>query len=79
MWYSYKITPATYRIGYAESVDGISWQRMDEKAGIDVSEAGWDSEMIEYAFVFNHKDHKYMLYNGNGYGDTGIGLAVLEE
>jgi len=79
MWYSYKGTETTYRIGYAESGDGISWERMDEKVGIDVSQSGWDSEMIEYSFVFNHKGLKYMLYNGNGYGKNGIGLAVQEE
>ena len=35
MWYSYK--GANYRIGYAESNDGIDWIRMDELTGIDVS------------------------------------------
>ncbi len=79
MWYSYKGKQTTYLIGYAESRDGISWERMDDKAGIDVSKTGWDSEMIEYSFVFNHKGMKYMLYNGNGYGEIGAGLAVLEE
>jgi predicted GH43/DUF377 family glycosyl hydrolase len=76
MWYSYK--GAHYRIGYAESTDGIHWERKDEEAGIDVSTTGWDSEMIEYAFVFEHKRKKYMLYNGNDYGREGIGLAILE-
>ena len=52
---------------------------MDDKVGIDVSESGWDSEMIEYPYVFNHKSKKYMVYNGNGYGINGIGLAVFEE
>ena len=69
----------TYRIGYAESADGLSWQRRDEDAGIDVSPSGWDSEMIEYGFVFDAGGARYMLYNGNGYGATGIGLAVLES
>lgn len=78
MWYSSKTAETSYRIGYAESKDGISWQRMDDKVGIDVSESGWDSEMIEYAFVVNHNGKKYMFYNGNGYGNSGIGLAVLE-
>jgi hypothetical protein len=78
MWYSYKKEGSTYRIGYAESENGINWKRMDDKAGIDVSDSGWDSEMIEYAFVFNHRGKKYMLYNGNGYGTSGIGLAVQE-
>jgi len=73
MWYSYK--GSDYRIGYAESLDGIHWTRMDDQAGIDVSTSGWDSQMIEYACVFNHQGKKYMLYNGNNYGADGIGLA----
>jgi len=35
--------------------------------------------MIEYPYVFEHKGERYMLYNGNGYGKTGIGIAVLER
>lgn len=76
MWYSRR--GASYRIGYAESEDGLSWRRLDEEVGIDVSVSGWDSEMISYAFVFDAEGQRYMLYNGNGYGATGIGLAVLE-
>jgi hypothetical protein len=79
MWYSYKKGGLTYRIGYAESKNGINWRRMDEKSGIDISDSGWDSEMIEYAFVFEHKEKMYMFYNGNGYGTSGIGLAVEED
>ena len=77
MWYSYR--GKSYRIGYAESVDGLNWERKDHEVGIDVSKSGWDSEMIEYPFVFNHNGKKYMLYNGNGYGKTGIGLAILAK
>lgn len=76
MWYSYK--QDDYRIGYAESPDGIHWTRKDEEAGIDVSATGWDSQMIEYAFVFNHGGKKHMFYNGNEYGKEGIGYAVLQ-
>ncbi len=80
MWYSYRANAniLTYRIGYAESVDGRKWNRLDERAGIDVSNSGWDSEMISYPFVFEHDNKLMMLYNGNGYGRTGFGLAVLE-
>jgi len=78
MWYSRKVVGMSYRIGYAESENGLQWERMDENAGIDVSESGWDSEMVEYAFVFKHKGNYYMLYNGNNYGSNGIGLAVAE-
>ena len=76
MWYSYR--GAAYRIGYAESADGRQWQRRDELAGITVSDSGWDSETIEYPYVFEHATRKYMLYNGNGYGLTGFGIAALE-
>jgi hypothetical protein len=76
MWYACR--GETYRIGYAESADGLSWKRHDAQAGIDVSEEGWDSEMIAYPWVFDHGGRRYMLYNGNGYGETGIGLAVLD-
>jgi hypothetical protein len=76
MWFSFR--GETYRIGYAESDDGRSWTRDDARAGIDVSPSGWDSESIEYPHVFDHAGRRYMLYNGNGYGRTGFGLAVLD-
>lgn len=80
MWYSFRGGPkgSTYRIGYAESSDGKKWKRRDEEVGLDVSESGWDSDMICYPYVFDHKGDRYMLYNGNDYGKTGFGLAVLE-
>ncbi|MBC7488711.1 MAG: hypothetical protein H7240_00400 [Glaciimonas sp.] len=76
MWYSFR--GQSYRIGYAESEDGRQWERLDGQVGIDVSKTGWDSEMIEYPFVFENKGQRYMLYNGNGYGKTRFGLAVFE-
>ncbi len=80
MWFSYRGGPKgeTYRIGYAESADGEHWIRKDELVNLDVSPTGWDSEMICYPFVFHFQNKKYMLYNGNGYGRTGFGLAVLK-
>jgi len=81
MWFSSRGTKEipTYRIRYAESKDGINWIRKDDKVGIDVSKEGWDSEMICYPFIFDHKEKRYMLYNGNNYGKTGFGLAVMEN
>ncbi|MEW6096965.1 MAG: hypothetical protein AB1567_10670 [bacterium] len=75
MWYSYN-QGLGYRIGYAESKDGITWIRKDKEAGITISDSGWDSEVIAYPYVFRHKDKKYMLYNGNKFGKEGFGLAV---
>jgi hypothetical protein len=77
MWFSYR--GEAYRLGYAESSDGIEWERRDDAVGIDVSPQGWDSEMIAYACVFQHGNRRHMLYNGNGYGKTGIGYAVSDE
>jgi predicted GH43/DUF377 family glycosyl hydrolase len=79
MWYSYRGRHSSYRIGYAESEDGKKWVRLDCDAGIGISESGWDSEMVEYPYVFDHKGQRYMLYNGNDYGRTGFGIAVLES
>lgn len=78
MWYSYRGAPGPrYRIGYARAQDSETWSLMHDGAGIDVSKSGWDSDMIEYPFVFDHAGARYMLYNGNGHGRTGFGLAVL--
>jgi predicted GH43/DUF377 family glycosyl hydrolase len=76
MWFCSR--GAAYRIRYAESRDGINWVRDSEAVGIDVSMEGWDSEMIEYPCIFDHRGQRYMLYAGNGFGRTGFGLAVLE-
>src|SRR5947207_2867092 len=86
MWYCFRGTDDyrtnkenSYRIGYAESRDGISWTRKDDQVGISRSEEGWDSRMIEYPFVYQHRGRKYMLYNGNGFGETGFGYAVEDD
>jgi hypothetical protein len=86
MWYcyrgsiDYRINKAqSYRLGYAESVDGRKWDRLDSKVGIDRSDDGWDSVMIEYPYVYEHRGRKFLLYNGNGFGETGFGYAILEQ
>ncbi|MCK9472192.1 hypothetical protein [Sulfurimonas sp.] len=68
-----------YRIGYASSEDFINWNRDDKKAGIDISESGWDSEMIAYPHVTKIDGKIMMFYCGNGFGKSGFGYAVLEE
>lgn len=74
MWFSYR--SPLYRIGYAESNDGLNWTRMDDKAGLMPSKTGFDSESASYSTVFTHDENLFMLYNGNGYGATGFGIAV---
>jgi hypothetical protein len=66
-----------YRIGYASSTDLMTWVRDDGRAGIDVSNEGWDSEMISYPHVFELDGKTLMLYLGNHVGRHGFGLAEL--
>ena len=66
-----------YRIGYAWSTDLLAWTRNDDEAGIDLSDEGWDSEMMCYPHVFRRDDEVFMLYNGNEFGRHGFGLARL--
>lgn len=81
MWFSSRATSSVseYRIRYAESNDGVTWLRKDGEVGLEVSREGWDSKMLCYPHIFLHRGKKYMLYNGNGYGKEGFGLAVLED
>lgn len=69
----------SYRLGYAESPDGIEWTRKDGAVGIDRSDEGWDSVMMCYPYIYTHRGKKYLLYNGNGFGESGFGYAVLDQ
>jgi hypothetical protein len=84
MWYSYRGASgyrdrieSTYRIGFAESADGVHWVRKDHDSGISVSKHDWDSEMICYPYIIQNNGFQ-MFYNGNGFGKTGFGYANLE-
>jgi sucrose-6-phosphate hydrolase SacC (GH32 family) len=77
MFYSIRTRSKGYRLGYAKSRDGIAWQREDDAVGIDVSESGWDSEMIAYPSIYRDGNEVYLFYNGNNCGSTGFGFAQL--
>lgn len=68
-----------YRIGYASSTDLLEWSRDDTQAGIDVSDEGWDSEMVAYPHVFEVDGTVYLAYLGNQVGRHGFGLARLDS
>lgn len=76
MWFAHKET--SYELGYAESINGIQWQRDDSLTGIKPDLDGVDNEMTQYAVVIIHNGKKHMYYNGNNYGYNGIALAVEE-
>lgn len=78
MWFSYVHSGiGRYRIGYAESADGETWERKDHLAGIGLDDAH-AKEMICYPCVFKLPTGTYMLYNGDRYGEAGFGVARRE-
>lgn len=86
MWYSYRkktdfrTNPDNaYRIGYAEVAnDLLPWVRRDDCVNLAKGSAGeWDSMMQCYPHVITHGDELFMFYNGNTFGETGIGYATL--
>lgn len=80
LYYSIRsISLRGYRLGYAESRDGLEWTRLDSQMGLDVSASGWDSEEIMYSAVIRSGERRYAFYNGNNFGGTGFGVAVQES
>jgi len=85
MWYcfrhseDYRDGSGSYRMGYARSEDGVNWERLDEQSGIAPSGDGWDSSMQCYPYVSTIDGKTFMFYNGNGFGQSGIGLAILKN
>ena len=68
----------SYKIGDASSENLVDWVRNDSKAGIIISDSGWDSEMICYPHIVKLDEKYLMFYNGNGFGKSGFGYAELE-
>ena len=74
----YRDNPAnSYRIKCAKSDDLLHWQRTDE-LGLDIDlKSTWENNMVEYPHVIAYQNQIFMFYNGNGFGETGFGYAVL--
>ena len=77
--HNYKKKEGGYRIGYACSDDMVTWTRRDDSVVIDLSDEGWDSEMVCYPHVFALDGETYMLYQGNEMGRAGMGMAKLDR
>lgn len=75
MYYTVGTLQGSYLPGYAESKDGLVWNRLDSKAGIKPSLVGWDSKALSYATPLTYKNREYLFYNGNDMGKTGFGYA----
>lgn len=76
-WYSFA-GDFEYRIGYAESADGLEWTRRDESFELMPPAQDWDDQAQAYPWAFEHDGKWHMLYCGNAIGREGFGLAVAE-
>ena len=77
MWYSYEKKIGTYQIGYAESINGKKWRRLDSNISFEKKKVFKDNKMQEYPSIIKIFEKKYLLYNGNNYGKFGINFAEL--
>lgn len=68
-----------YQIGFASSVDGKTFVRQDERAGIKLSGDEWENESIAHPAVVEYEDHFFMFYNGNQFGRDGVALAIAKR
>ena len=83
MWYSVrnkfnyrKDKNNSYKIKMATSDDGINWVKIKNPV-LDVSEENeWENEMVCYPYIVDNISELIMFYNGNNFGNTGIGYAT---
>jgi hypothetical protein len=66
-----------YRLGFATSNDGLSFDRRDLDLDLDVSPTGFDSQAIMYLATMATSSGVLGFYNGNDFGRDGIGVARL--
>ena len=51
--------------------DGLAWERIDPDSGLDGT--------VAYPFVITRPDRLVLLYNGDGFGRDGIGIALASR
>lgn len=68
---------SAYRLGYAESIEGYTWERRDEVLNLNVTPNNFDSQAIMYAAPIQIGDRLYVFYNGNFFGKEGFAAAEM--
>lgn len=66
LYYSWRTKDSSYKL--ARQHNGVIYD-------VNVAKSDWDSEMQCYPYICTIDSRKYMFYNGNNYGSTGIGVA----
>jgi hypothetical protein len=75
MYFTKGTISGEYFPGIAYSANGIDWVRRDDELGISLDSSGWDSRMLCYPALIQHRDAILMFYNGNDMGVDGFGVA----
>jgi predicted GH43/DUF377 family glycosyl hydrolase len=78
MWYDgYNLSITTWKIGYAESSDGVNWIRDTvNNPVLDVGSPGqWDAVGVGKPSVVGIGDSLYMWYFGSNGGSTGLAVS----
>lgn len=66
-YFSMRTKETSYHIYYLEEGN--------KPKHLNMGTQDWDSKMQCYPFIYDDDGLRYMFYNGNGYGETGIGVA----
>jgi len=77
MFYSYR--GKNYKIGYAKINKKKHLIRRDQKIKFFNNIDKFDSSTREYSSIIKYKNKFFMFYNGNNFGEKGIGLAYITE
>ena len=83
MWFCYRHSrhyrdgEGSYRIGYATSTNGRDWVRQADPKGLSPSGQGWNAVTMSYPSVIAADGRRIMFHNGDGFGQSGVGCAVL--
>ncbi len=76
--HNFRTDPAKgYRLGYAKSIDLVTWERDDDAIGLLSSPDDWDGRMQCYPHLCQIEGIPHLLYNGNAFGRDGFGAAQL--
>ena len=79
MWYSARgltgdCRPGEYTVCYAESKDGIRWERFPGNPVLFPGSSGWDQKMVEYAQVLKEE-----VSTGCGFAETATAPSDMQK
>jgi hypothetical protein len=77
MAYSFRGAQDKYKIGFVWLDDFSTATQLGGLPAFLPSHNDWENEMVEYPSLFVHESKLLMLYNGNNYGKTGVGLTEI--